>query len=103
MKVVIPRIVCREKNMVFSTPWSHCKCYQQTPWGKKSPNNPFQVSNVKSTVGPTSGQQLLNIGVKMTEKLRFVALKNSFLAIFTPMFNSCWPDVSPLVDLTVGT
>ena len=64
MKVIIPRTVCREKNKVFSTPRSHFKTPHQTLRGKKIPNDPFQDSNVKSAVRSTSGQQLLNIGVK---------------------------------------
>ena len=46
MKVVIPSFLCREKNMVFSTPRSEYESYDQTVWGKKGPNKFLQVPNV---------------------------------------------------------
>ena len=46
LKEVIPSFLCREKNMVFSTPRSEYESYDQTVWGKKGPNKVLQVPNV---------------------------------------------------------
>ena len=57
LKVVIPTTSCRHEKMVFSTPLSEYKVYDQNISKEKTSDNPFQVSNIICAGGDTCGQQ----------------------------------------------
>ena len=78
MKVVIPTTSCRHEKMVFSTPLSEYKVYEQNISEEKTSDKPFQVSNIICDGGYTCGQQLLTEVVEIVKKLLFW----SFFLIF---------------------
>ena len=91
LKVVIPSFLCREKNMVFSTPRSEYESYDQTVWGKKGPNKFLQVPDVGLHVWWACGQHALTKCEKMLKKRWFYAKNQRFLRIFSHLVNACWP------------
>ena len=93
MKVVIPTTYVGHEKMVFSTPLSEYKVYDQDIWKEKTSDNPFQVSNIICDGGYTCGQQLLTEVVEIVKKLLFW----SFFLIFPilPVWKWTFRDLPP--------
>ena len=78
MKVVIPRTGMGWKKTVFLRPHHQYEVSDRDIWGKKTSDNPFQVSNTICDGGYTCGQPLLTEVVEIVKKLLFW----SFFLIF---------------------
>ena len=104
LKVVIPSFLCREKNMIFSTPRSEYESYDQTFWGKNIPNKFLQIPNVGLHVRWTCGQHTLTKWEKMlNNKKKWWFLESTFfLPFFSDLGNACWPHVRRTCNSTLG-
>ena len=89
MKVVIPTTYVGHEKMVFSTPLSEYKVYDQNISEEKTSDNPFQVSNIICDGGYTCGQQLLTEVVEIDKKLLFWSFFLIFLIVQTNLSEIC--------------